>query len=148
MSTAKDKAAGKGAQKAAEIIQMLVTRPARIESADINTWTTAVNSYKQGNRTKLNDLYENLLSDPVLSSALDRRVMAITNAEITFQREGKNVKEMDDLIDTPEFEELISEIALSRAYGKSVIETSFDPEFGVFSIPRKHIKIMNLQSWR
>ena len=62
MSTAKDKAAGKGAQKAAEIIQMLVTRPARIESADINTWTTAVNSYKQGNRTKLNDLYETLIS--------------------------------------------------------------------------------------
>ena len=144
MSTAKDKAAVKGAQKPAEIIQMLVTRPARIESADINTWTNAVNQYKHGNRTQLNDLYENLLSDPVLSSALDRRVMAITNAEITFQREGKNVKEMDDLIDTPEFEELISEIALSRAYGKSVIETSFDPEFGVFSIPRKHIKILNL----
>lgn len=126
------------------VMQTLVVRPAKIESADINVWRDAVNSAKKGIRTKLYDLYENLLSDPVLSNAVERRVNAIANAEITFQIDGESVEEMDDLIDTPEFEELVKEIILHKAWGKSVIEVSFSPEFSVFSFPRKHIKITKL----
>jgi hypothetical protein len=126
------------------VMQNLVIRQARIESADIDAWKTAVNSAKKGIRTKLYDLYENLLADPVLSDAIDKRVDAITNAEIAFLRNGENVEEIDDLIDTPEFEELIREIILHKAWGKSVIEVKFTPQFDIFSFPRKHIKIANL----
>jgi hypothetical protein len=126
------------------VMQTLVVRPAKIESADINTWREAVNSAKKGLRTKLYDLYENLLSDPILSNAVERRVNAIANAEITFQKDGDSVEEIDDLIDTPEFEELVKEIILHKAWGKSVIEVSFSPKFDVFSFPRKHIKIAKL----
>jgi len=127
------------------MIQSLTIRQARVESADINTWREAVNSAKSGYRTKLYNLYENLLSDPILSDALDKRVGAITNAEITFQRDGKNVEAIDDLIDTPAFELLVKEIVLSKAWGKSVIEAMFTPEFDIFSFPRKHIYIANLE---
>lgn len=126
------------------VMQSLVVRPAKIESADINAWKSAVNNAKKGNRAKLYDLYENILADGVLSDAVDKRVGAITNAEIAFLRDGKNVEAIDDLIDTPEFEELIKEIVLHKAWGKSVIEVSFDPEFDIFSFPRKNIKLLNL----
>lgn len=131
--------------QAQAVMKTLVVRPARVESADINTWRTAVNNAKRGDRTKLYNLYENILADPFLSDAVDnKRVSAITNAEIAFLRDGKNVEEIDDLIDTPEFEELIREIDLHFAWGKSVIETSFNPHFDVFSFPRKNIKIAHL----
>jgi len=129
---------------AGAIIKSLVIQPAKLESADIGTWRTALNNANRGNRAKLYDLIDNVMLDPVLSSAVDRRINKITNAEITFQRYGESVEEIDDLIDTPEFELLIEEIARARAYGKSVIEVGFSPEFDVFSFPRKHIKITNL----
>lgn len=129
---------------AGTVIKSLVIQPARVESADIGTWRTALNNASKGNRQKLYDLMDNVMMDPVLSSAVERRINKITNAEITFQRDGESVEEIDDLIDTPEFEELIKEIALSRAFGKSVIEVGFSPEFEVFSFPRKHIRITNL----
>jgi len=129
---------------ASAIIQTLVLRPSKIETTDIDVWKKSVNGFKAGNRTKYYDLCENIMADPYLADAIEKRVNAITNAEITFQMDGKNVEEIDDLIDTPEFEELIKEIVLSKAYGKSVIETAFLPEFSVFSYPRKHIKITNV----
>lgn len=126
------------------VFQTIVIRPARVESADINTWKTAINSAKRGERVKLYNLYENLLSDPFLSNAVDKRVNAITNAEITFLKNGKAIEAIDDLIDTPAFENMLREIILTKAWGKSVIETMFSPEFDTYSYPRKHIKIANL----
>lgn len=130
------------------IIKTIVIQPSRIDTADIETWKNAVNNFKRGNRTALYNLLENLLSDPVLSEAMDSRIEAITNAEITFQVDGVNVEEIDDLIDTPEFETLVKEIALQKAWGKSVIDTRFDPEFDVFSFPRKNIRIRNMEKPR
>jgi len=130
--------------EAQTIIKSLVVRPARIETADINVWRDAVNSFKRGYRTKYYNLIENLLSDPVLADAVDKRVNAITNAEISFMKNGQSVEEIDDLIDTPEFEEMIREMLLSKAWGKSVIDTSFNPDFNVFSFPRKNIYIANM----
>lgn len=126
------------------IFQTMVIRPARIESADINTWKTAINSAKRGDRVKLYNLYENLLSDPFLSNAVDKRVNAITNAEIAFLKKGETVEVIDDLIDTPAFENMLREIVLTKGWGKTVIETMFAPEFDIYSYPRKHIKIANL----
>ena len=126
------------------VIQELVKRPARIETTSIGAWREAVNSAKNGWRIKLYNLYENLLSDPILSDAIDKRINAITNAEIAFLKNGQSVPEIDDLIDTPAFEELIREMLLSKAWGKSVIEASFTPDFDVFSFPRKNIYIANM----
>ncbi|MFV0269366.1 MAG: DUF935 family protein, partial [Draconibacterium sp.] len=132
---------GGSTNPAQQTIDMMVIRPARIQSEDISSWVESVNSAKRGYRTKLYNLYENILADPVLSDAIDKRVNAITNAEVAFMKDGQTVEAMDDLIDTPEFEELIREIVLSKAWGKTVADISFNPEFDVFSIPRKHIRI-------
>ncbi len=131
---------------AGNVIKNLIVQPARVESADIGTWRTALNSASSyGDRTKLYDLMDNVMMDPVLSSAVERRINKITNAEITFMQNGKSVDAIDEMIDTPEFEDLIKEIALSRAYGKSVVEVGFIPKLNVFSFPRKNIRITNLE---
>jgi hypothetical protein len=127
-----------------EIRNGLILRPSLVNSSDIETWRTAVNMAKYGDRVKLYDLYDNILADGDLADAVDKRINAITNAELTFIRDGKAVDEITELIDTPEFELLIREILLSKAWGKSVIEVMFDPRFDVFSYPRKHIKIKDL----
>jgi len=116
----------------------LVIRPSRVESADVDTWRNAVNSAKFGYREKLYDLYDNLMADGVLSKAVEKFVGKVTNAEISFQKNGKNIPEIDDLMNTPEFEELIKEIAYAKIYGRSIIELGFTPDFSVFSYPRKN----------
>lgn len=126
---------------ARQTIEMMVLRPGRIQSEDISSWVNAVNNAKAGRRTMLYNLYENVMADTILADAIDKRVNAITNAEIAFLKDGKSVEDMEDIIDTPEFEELIREIILAKAWGKSVIDVSFNPEFKIFSVPRKHIRI-------
>lgn len=140
----KKTSAGKQARennKAASVAQNIIIQPAKVETVDVGRWKLNVNSALQGNRTGLYNMYENLLSDGFLSDTIEKLVGAVTNAEITFQRDGNSVEEIDDLIDTPEFEKLIREIALSKVWGKSVIDVMFTPMFDVFSFPRKHIVI-------
>lgn len=131
-------------KEAAQIMQNLIIKPARVESADVGTWRNAINAAKQGNRAPLYNLYENLLTDPVLADAVDKLTEAVTNAEITFQVAGESVEEIDDLIDTPAFERLIKEMALKFVWGKSVLAVEFSPEFDIFSFPRKNIRITGL----
>ena len=80
-----------------------------------------------------------------MADAIDKLVENVTGAEIVFQVDGQNVDLMDALIDTPEFEELIKEIALAKVYGRSVIECSFTPSFEVFSWPRKHCIVRHME---
>lgn len=131
-------------RKAKTVIKNLIVRPAKIDTADIGTWKTAVNKFKQGNRQPLYDLLENLMADPVMADAVDKLTGAVTNAEIMFQKDGQSVEDIDDLIDTPEFERMLEEIALKFAWGKSVFETSFSPQFSIFPFPRKNVRITNL----
>ncbi|MFV0310850.1 MAG: DUF935 family protein [Dysgonomonas sp.] len=131
-------------KKAKAVMQNLIVKPSRTDTADIGNWKTAVNQFKQGNRIPLYNLLDNLMSDPVLADAIDKLTGAVTNAEIMFQKDGKSVDIIDDMIDTPEFERMLEEIALKFAWGKSVFETGFTPGFSVFPFPRKNIRVTNL----
>ncbi|NJN27163.1 MAG: DUF935 family protein [Cyclobacteriaceae bacterium] len=121
------------------IINKLVVKPAVRSTTDIGQWRNAIKSADRGRRSKLYDLYEDLLIDGVLADAVDKRIDAITNAELTFQREGEVVEELEELIDTPEFERLLKEIMLSKFWGISLLEFDFTDGLKFYSIPRKHI---------
>lgn len=129
---------------AKQVVQNMTVAVPRIETTDVGTWRTALNAFFRGERAKFYALIENLLADPVLADALDKLVDSVTNAEIMFQVNGESVDEIEDLMESLEFERLLKEIALSFAWGKSVIENSFMPEFRAFSIPRRNIRITNL----
>lgn len=126
-------------------MELIVATPSKIETADIATWKQAVNQAKYGYRSALYNLYENLLADGTLSKAIEKRVDAITNAELVFSINGKESEEINDLINTQEFEDLLREIMLTRAYGKTVIIPEFAPRFRMNPIPRKNIRIAHFE---
>lgn len=126
------------------VMQTLTVRPARTETADIGTWTNAINSFKNGSRTAWFNLCENLLSDGVLGDAIEKLVEEVTGSEIAFQIDGKQVDVINDIIDTPEFEDLLKEIALSKVYGRKVIEAGFVPGFSIYAYPMKNCIIKNM----
>lgn len=131
-------------QEAQNFIQTLVVQPAKIQSADVQKYVNAVNQAKWGFYSQWFELVDNLSSDPFLQDQIDKLVGIVTNADLQFQIDGKAVDVINDLIETPEFEELLTEIVYSKVYGKSVVNTSFAPKFDVFSFPRKHIYVKNI----
>lgn len=130
--------------EAEQVIKMLMVKPARLESADVETYKTAVNQAKMGYYSKWFDLVDNLMQDGFLKDQIGKLVGKVTNAELQFQIDGKPVDIINDLIDTPEFEELLTEIVYSKVFGKTVINTAFVPEFEIFSFPRQHLHIKNV----
>ena len=122
------------------VINTLVVKPNTRTALDVGMWRNALKAADRGKRERLYDLYEDILLDNVLASAIEKRIMAITNAELTFQVGEKTVEEMDSLIDTPEFETLLNEIMKARFWGKSVIELDFTEGLNAYSIPRKHLR--------
>ncbi len=129
----------KSEKKAINITQTLVIRPPQRSSVGIGKLQSAIKSADRGRRERLYDLYGELLRDPVLSNAIERRIMAITNTEILFQKEDKEVEEMAELIESHEFEETIAEIIRAKLFGKTVLELDFTNGYKVYSIPRKHL---------
>lgn len=126
-------------KKAYNLSQVLVVQPPRRDITDIAVWKAAMQSADRGRRAALVNLYDNLLIDTVLSDAVDKRIRAVTNWDIQFLSNGQEIDEMADFIDTPEFEELLTEIMLTKFYGKSVIELNFENGFRIYSVPRQNL---------
>ena len=123
--------------------QLIVKAPSR-RSYDVGEWRTALRSADIGRMKQLYDLFEDILIDGVLSDAVEKRIMAVTNAAITFQNaDGEEIPEILDLIDTPAFEELLTTICNRLFWGRSGGEFDFTQGFGFTQIPAKHIKLEN-----
>lgn len=125
------------------VINQIITRPVNRQVVDIGKWRTALRSADMGRVQQLYDLYEDILLDGVLADAIDKRIRAVTGADVTFQDDnGEESVEMIAFIDTQEFETLLIEIMQSLFWGRSLIELTFDADKGmsVYSIPKKHIR--------
>lgn len=134
------KGANKPAIRQAPIHTEILIRPIHRGVNDIGTWRSALRLADLGNRAKLYDLYTDLLIDGYLFDAIEKRIDAVTDAELSFTIDGKQSDIMTDLIDTPEFELFLRDIMLSRFWGVSVDECDFANGFNFKSIPRKHIR--------
>jgi SPP1 gp7 family putative phage head morphogenesis protein len=123
--------------------QLVVKAPVR-KTYDVGDWRTALRAADMGRPRQLFDLFEDLNIDGLLSDAIDKRTLAVTNAEITFQDSNEqDVPEITDLIDTPAFEELLKTIMQSLFWGRSAGEFSFQGGFDFHPIPAKHISLEN-----
>jgi len=126
--------------KITEHVITVVSSPVMLSTSDISTWKNAVNSARFGQMRQLYTLYENLLADGPFSEAIDKRTRAITNTEILFTDVNNDpVQNINDLIDTPEFEHLLTEIMNALGYGISVVDVMKVLPFEVFSVPRRNI---------
>lgn len=123
------------------IIHKLVVKPTPRQVLDVGHWRDAIRAADRGKRERLYQLYKDVIIDNVLGRAIEKRIEAITNAELLFIRDGKPVPEMDTIIDSPVMEELLTEIMNARFWGISVIELIPGDTIEVFNIPREHIRV-------
>lgn len=126
-------------QKPIHISNVMVVRPPHRSPIDLQKYRSATQAADRGRRAALYDIYDDLLIDIILSDAIDKRIMAITNSEITFTRNGEVVEEIVDLIDTIEFEQILQQIMWSKFYGKTVGELEFTPKLKINNIKRQHL---------
>lgn len=125
---------------ATPVYNQILIQPVRRGINDIGSWKSALRSADMGLRWLLYDLYTDILIDGTVTDAIGKRIEAITDCDINFTVNKKEVPVMNDLIDTLEFEELLKEIMWSIFLGISVDECSFVNGFDFNSIPRKHIR--------
>jgi SPP1 gp7 family putative phage head morphogenesis protein len=122
------------------IVSSIIIRPNSRSVLDVGQWRTALKAADRGKRQRLYDLYDDILLDGVLWSAIDKRIKAITNAELVFKTKDEKMRsEMDDLMESTEWEYMLIEIMKTIFYGKSIIELDFSEGFRCWSIPRQHI---------
>lgn len=110
---------------------------------DVGDWRSALSAADRGRTKQLYDLYEDMLLDPVLSNAIDKRRDAVTNADLTFlSREGEEVDEVIDLMETEGFETLLSQIIMGRLLGRSATELTLEEDgLRAAVIPAQHIDL-------
>lgn len=122
------------------VYSQILIQPVHRGFNDIGTWKSALRAADMGLRTKLYDLYNDILMDGSVTDAINKRIEAITDCDINFTINKKEVPVMNDLIDTIEFEEQLKEIMWCLFWGITVDEYSFINGFAFNSIPRKHIR--------
>ncbi|MBN2814967.1 MAG: DUF935 family protein [Bacteroidales bacterium] len=91
---------------------------------DISKWKTALKSAEDPDypdRSKLMDLYHDLMLDGHLTAITEKRILNITNLPIAWQTgTGKQNVQITDLIESEAFENLLRSIIESRFFGYSL----------------------------
>lgn len=125
------------------VIQSIIVKPTARRPWDVGDWRQALQSADRGRVQRLYELYDDMLIDNVLGDAVDKRISAVLNADITFVNgKGETVDVISDIINTEEFELLQRQILTTRMWGRSATELAFDDSGLVVSeLPAKHIDL-------
>lgn len=124
------------------IIRNVKVRPVNRINYDIQKWRNALKYAESENKTRytLYDIYEEILLDGHLSSLITKRMNALTNIEMKFfDRTGKEVDEINQLINSFMFEKLLTEILLSKFWGFSLLQINLVNK-NIDSIDRRYVK--------
>ncbi len=125
------------------IINEINVRSVDRSRKDIATWRsalTAAESVYYPNRTRLYDLYDDIMLDGHLSGVITKKINAVLNKELTFEVSGRRVQKMDALIDSLPFREVVHTIIETLLWGISALEFVPGDSLSLQKIPRKHIK--------
>ncbi|AYD48211.1 phage portal protein family protein [Arachidicoccus soli] len=111
---------------------------------DIANWRDALINAENvfyPNRTRLYDLYKDVELDGHLSGIIQKRIDAVLNKNIWYQdASGKRVEEMDALIESTVFRNLVKLIMESILWGVSGVEFVPGKKVEFKPIERKHIR--------
>lgn len=125
------------------VVNQITIRSVNRTSVDIGTFRSAhivAESVLNPNRTRLYDLYEDIRLDGHLSGVISKRLDAVLNKTLHFEKAGKLVEEMEDVIESEVFRDIITKIMEVKLYGLSGLEFVPGKELRFEEIPRKHIK--------
>ena len=104
------------------IINELNVRSADRGKKDISYWRGALSgaeSVYYPNRSRLYDLYEDVILDGHLSGVIAKRIDAVLNKELHFETGGKRKPEMDELINSLCFRGIMRTIMETQLWGIS-----------------------------
>ncbi|WP_053404985.1 DUF935 family protein [Persicobacter sp. CCB-QB2] len=111
----------------------------------IPEWRSAIKAAESADnprRTLLYDLYEEVVLDLHLTALIEKRQMFVTNIPLKFfDKSGKEVEIINDLINTENFEEMMKDLIDCRFYGHSLIwfDSIEGKTLDYKLIPRKHV---------
>ncbi len=112
-------------------------------SKDVDTWRrslVAAESVTYPNRSQLYNVYEDVMLDGHLSGIIGKRIDTVLNKRLLFKKGEVPVPEMERVINSKVFRDIITEILLSKMWGISGIEFQPGEQMWFKRIPRKHIK--------
>lgn len=124
------------------IINELNVRSADRGKKDIAVWRNALvaaESRYNPNRTRLYDLYEDVLLDGHLSGVISKRIDAVLNKDLFFERDGVRDHSLDSLTRNYTFRSIIRTIIETLLWGVSGLEFIPGDTLCFQPIPRKHI---------
>lgn len=110
--------------KKIEIQNYITARPVRRTVFDLGDWRRALEyaEMDNGNRVELYDLIDDVLLDPHLSSQWQKRISNITNTDWCYVVNEEEDEQMDGLIKSPAFEQILTEIINTIGWGKTLLE--------------------------
>lgn len=120
---------------------VIQTAPRRF-GVDISDYMTAIRSAENvdtPNRTRLYDLYTDILIDSHLISVIEKRENAVLATKIEFWRNDKPDKTVNEQIKSPWFRRLIKDIFAARLWGFTLCQFYRDGDWVDYTlVPRKH----------
>lgn len=125
------------------IVNELNVRSADRGRKDIGSWRAALSgaeSVYYPNRSRLYDMYEDVVLDGHLSGVIAKRIDAVLNKELYFESGGERNHAMDDLLHSLLFRNIMRTIMETQLWGISGIEFIPGKELAYELVPRKHIK--------
>ena len=130
---------------------ILLTQPKRfgIDTADFMTAIRAAENVDYSLRTKLYDLYSDILLDAHLTSVIEKRKNAVLCSDIRFQRDGVPDDHINEQIQSPWFNRMISDLLDAKFWGFSLLQFYRNGEWVNYDlIPRKHVDPVRRQILR
>ncbi|GAA4465171.1 hypothetical protein GCM10023093_16880 [Nemorincola caseinilytica] len=101
----------------------------------------AAESATNPDRTRLYDIYDDILLDGHLSGIIDKRISAVLNKRLHYlDAGGERIDGMDAIISSAPFRHVLRLIIEAKLWGLSGIEFLPGSRLQVAAIPRKHIK--------
>ncbi len=125
------------------VVNQLNLRSADRSRKDIATWRNALISAESvwfPNRSRLYDLYEDVILDGHLSGIIAKRFDAVLNKELHFEINGQPQPRFDELIHSLSFRQLLCVVMETQLWGISGIEFIPGESLCWQPIPRKHIR--------
>ena len=110
------------------VIQNVEVRPVNRTQQDIPNWRRAIQNAeaRTPRRSLLYDLYADVVQDGHVIAVIGKRVDAVTSANWQFvNKKGEAIEEINELIDSIGFDEILEEIINAKFWGYSILEPSF-----------------------
>ena len=125
------------------VVNQIILQAVDRSKKDIQNWRWAhinAEAIEVPNRTRLYDLYSDVELDGHLTGIIDKRIAAVMNKTLLFEINGKKVDEMDAVIESDAFRNVVKQIMLQKFWGIRGMEFIPGPELSFEEINPKHIK--------